>query len=233
MIVSKAQLLGAGGSLANLDPTLAARLTYVEGLYRTLYGRPSDPGGLIALVQQLYAGASRNQVVDQFWVSPEHRGQEVDYYFNVFLHRAPTAAERMAYINLFNAGYREVDVQFLLVTSAEYTAAHPDVFSFINGLYLDALGRPATITEEINWQSYIAAHGRTAAAGAILTSDESYGHQIDLAYTAWLHRAPTPAERAALVAELRANQLGIGDVYRSLLASAEFYNLAAQAARAA
>jgi uncharacterized repeat protein (TIGR01451 family) len=233
VIVSKAQLLGAGGSVANLDPTLAAQLTYVEALYRTLYGRPSDPGGLIALVQQLYAGATHNQVVGQFWVSPEHRGQEVDYYFNVFLHRAPTPAERTAYINLFNAGYREVDVQFLLAGSAEYSAAHPDTFSFINGLYLDALGRPATITEEITWQNYIAAHGRTAAAGAILTSDESYGHQIDLAYAAWLRRAPTPAERTGLVAALRSNQVAIGDVYRSLLASADFYNLAVQASRAA
>ena len=74
---------------------------------------------------------------------------------------------------------------------------------------------------------------RTAAAGAILTLDESYGHQLDLAYSAWLHRAPTPAERTTLIAALRSNQVGIGDVYRSLLASPEFYNLAVQASRAA
>jgi uncharacterized repeat protein (TIGR01451 family) len=230
VIVSKAQLVGSGGSMANLDPGLVAQLTYVEGLYRTLFGRPSDAGGLIHFVQELYAGATRSQVVYQFWVSPEHRGQEVDYYFMVFYHRAPTAAERTAYINLFNAGYREEDVQFLLVTSAEYTANHPDVYSFVNGLYLDALGRPATIVEELYWQNYIAGHGRAAAAGLILESDESYGHQIDLAYVAWLHRPSTAAERAAWVAQIRGSLIGIGGVYRSLLASPEFYNLAVQAA---
>jgi hypothetical protein len=233
VIVSKAQLIGSGGNLLNVDPGVAAQLTYVESLFQTLYGRQPDAGSLIAFVQQLYNGVPSSQLVRQFWNSDEHRGEEVDYYFQVFYHRAPTVAERQAWINIFDAGYSETGVQWLLATSAEYNAKHADNSTFINGLYLDAFGRAANVLEESYWQSYIATNGRAAAAWLILASSESYAHQVNLVYSAWLGRAPTAAETANWVALLQSNQVGVGNVFMNVLGSAEYYNLAAKAAAAA
>jgi len=223
---SKSQLLGNGGSIGNLNPTIQGQLVYVESLYRTLYGQPSNPGGLINFVQQLNHGVSPAQIVQQFWTSNQQRANEVAYYFQVYYHRAPTAAETTAWTSTFDAGYSDMIVQWMLVTSTEYNADHPTDASFVNGLFLDALGRAATVTDETYWQSFIAAHGRAAAAYAILHSNEYFGHQVDLVYNAWFNRAPSPTDRAIWVGLLQSNQMGLGNVYVSLLSSQEFANLA-------
>jgi len=223
---SKSQLLGNGGSIGNLNPTLQGQLVYVESLYRTLYGHPSDQGGLINFVQQLQQGVSPAQIVQQFWTSNQQRANEVAYYFQVFYHRAPTAAETANWTSIFNANYSEMTVQWMLATSAEYNADHPTDASFINGLFLDAIGRAANVQEENYWQTFIAANGRSAAAFGILHSNECFTHEIDLVYSAWLNRAPTATELANWVTQLQANQIGLANVYVSLLSSQEFANLA-------
>jgi uncharacterized repeat protein (TIGR01451 family) len=225
---SKSQLLGSSGGIGSLSPSLQEQLVYVESLYRTLTGHPSDPNGLINYVQQLQKGASLAQVVQEFWASDQNRAAEVAYYFQVYYHRAPTAAETAKWVSIFDAGYSENTVQWMLASSAEYNANHATDASFVNGLYLDALGRAANVMEETAWQSYIAAHGRSAAAYAILHLNEYFVRQVNLVYSAWLNRAPTSTELNTWVSQLAANQIGFANVYQSLLSSAEFYGMAVQ-----
>jgi uncharacterized repeat protein (TIGR01451 family) len=222
---SKSQLLGTGG-FGSLSPALQEQLVYVESLYRTLDGPSADQGGLVNFVQQLQGGASLAQIVQQFWTSPQQRAAEVAYYFHVFYHRAPTAGEITTWTNIFNAGYSENTVQWMLASSSEYNANHPTDASFVNGLYLDALGRSASGSEEASWQAYIAGHGRSAAAYAILHLNEYFAHQVNIVYNAWLSRAPTAGELNNWVSQLAANQIGLANVYQSILSSQEFYSMA-------
>jgi uncharacterized repeat protein (TIGR01451 family) len=222
---SKSQLLGGAG-FGSLSPSLQEQLVYVESLYRTLDGPSANQGGLVNFVQQLQGGASLAQIVQQFWNSDQQRAAEVAYYFQVYYHRAPTAAETAKWISIFDAGYSETTVQWMLASSAEYNANHPTDASFVNGLYLDALGRAATVTEETSWQSFIAAHGRSAAAYAILHLSEYFIRQVNLVYNAWLSRPPSATELNSWVSQLQANQIGLANVYQAILSSQEFYGLA-------
>ncbi len=222
---SKSQLLGTGG-FGSLSPSIQEQLVYVESLYRTLDGPSADQSGLVNLVQQLQGGASLGQIVQQFWNSPQQRASEVAYYFQVYYHRAPTAGEITTWTNIFNAGYTENVVQWMLASSSEYNGNHPTDASFVNGLFLDALGRSASGAEEATWQAYIAAHGRSAAAYAILHTNEYFAHQVNLVYSAWLNRAPTAGELNSWVSQLAANQIGLANIYQSILSSQEFYSLA-------
>jgi hypothetical protein len=200
----------------------------VESLYRTFTGQPSDTAGLISYVQQLQHGASYAQIVQQFWGSSQQRASEITYYFQVYYHRNPTAAEIATWTNIFNSGVSDNNVQYYLATSAEYNANHPTDASYINGLTLDALGRAATPQEEASYQSLIAQYGRSAVANTILHSTEFYQRQLNFVYYLWLGRPPTAAELAQWIPPLENFSTGLANVYVSVLSSPEFLNRAFQ-----
>jgi uncharacterized repeat protein (TIGR01451 family) len=225
-VFSKAQLLGTGSSISSFPPALQEQLVYVESLYRTLTGHPSDPNGLVNYVQELQAGASFAGVVQQFLTSSVVRASEITYYFQVYYHRNPTAAEITTWTNIFNAGISENSVQYYIATSAEYLADHPTDASYINGLTLDALGRAATPQEEAGWQAYIATYGRAAFANVLLHSQEFYTRQLNLTFNAWLQRPPTAAELNIWLPPLQAYTVGLANLYSYILTSREFLNLA-------
>src|SRR5271166_400909 len=79
--------------------------------------------------------------------------------------------------------------------SVEFMNAHPTPQTFIQGLYLDILGRlPGTgsngSTNELGfWETQLGLVGAVAVTGSILTSTESYTDIIDNYYLMYLDRA--------------------------------------------
>src|SRR5262249_32430043 len=161
-------------------PGVLALATYVDGLYQTLLNRPSDAASLILWVQQLRAGLPREVLVNALWNSPEHRGLEVDNLFQTFLHRAPGAGERGAFINAMLAGADEKPVARTLLLSAEYDATHGPNATFVTGVFLDVLGRfpdPVGVTQ----LTQALQNGTLTRAGLVdtlLNSDEAAGKTI-------------------------------------------------------
>jgi hypothetical protein len=80
--------------------------------------------------------------------SPEGFGVVVTSYFQTFLGRTPSPADRDAFANALSSGaMRENDFIVILTTSGEYAAQNPGNDGFVRGIYMDILGRAASQAE--------------------------------------------------------------------------------------
>jgi uncharacterized repeat protein (TIGR01451 family) len=211
------------------DPTLMAQISFVDGLYRTLLGRPSDNAGLIYWVTQLRGGMTSGAVVQSFWASEGHRDLEVETIYRTYLGRDAGAADFAYWNGVFAGGADENTVAAMILASPEYGASHPDAASFIDGLYRSALGRPADAAGLAYWQGVLAGSSRQAVAYAILTSDEAGLRTVSMAYGNFLGRAPSSDEQQWWLAQLHGG-LTQAQISQMILSSDEFYNRAASAA---
>ncbi|MGH7137112.1 MAG: DUF4214 domain-containing protein, partial [Pirellulales bacterium] len=103
---------------ANSQPNTA----YVDALYQLILGRAPDSGGLAFWQGQLINGASRGSVAADIWNSPEHRGLQVNQFYQEFLGRTESSSEQKAWVNDFETDRNVNDdtaaVSFL--TTSEY-----------------------------------------------------------------------------------------------------------------
>src|SRR5437016_3127058 len=75
-------------SIEPLEERLALDATsFVKALYRDVLNRTPDTQGLNFWVQRLQSGSTNLQVATFFWESAEHRGLEVDQYYQTYLNR--------------------------------------------------------------------------------------------------------------------------------------------------
>ncbi len=216
----KVQLLGSGDLTGNIN----AYTLYVNGLYHELLGRAPDQAGLDGWVFLLDSGTlTRLQVADDVWRSPEHRGLEVDAYYQTFLHRASDPAGRAAWVAGFLAGASETTIAEGFLLSAEYQAAHSSNTDFVNGLYMDVLGR----APDAGAASWIAALNgglsRAVVAFDFLTSPEADTDLVNLYYAHYLKRAPSPAEQQIWVSLLVTGTYSPMQVGELILASNEYF----------
>jgi hypothetical protein len=231
-ILSKLQFLSS--SSQQLDPTLLAEATYVNGLYHTLLGRQADSTGLTNWVVALHNGVPRVQVAAAIWSSSEHRGVEVDQFYATFLHRSESAGERASWVGLMIGGETELQVAQAFILSPEYQSSHASNVSYVTGLYADVLGRGATSGEITGWtQMLLSGTSRAALAISFLTSAESYKDVLNAAYTNILHRAPDAAGEQMWLAEMTTGQITPQDASIMFLASDEFYRMAVAASQGA
>jgi uncharacterized repeat protein (TIGR01451 family) len=225
-VISKTSLFSDSG-VNSTDPTLMAQIRFIDSLYRTLLGRPSDNAGLIYWVRQLRAGMARDAVVQSFLTSEAHRNMEIETLYRTYLNRDAGAADFAYWNGVFAGGASEADVAAMILTSPEYTARVPDNASFIDSVYRSALGRPAEAAGVIFWDNVINSSWRAFAARAILLSDEGINRLLTLVYAQDLHRGIGDGERQFWLGQVHAG-LSPQDICRLVLASDEFYALANQ-----
>jgi hypothetical protein len=202
---------------------------FVTRLYADLLGRLPDAGGLAFWVHQLHAGVlSRTQVGAAFYNSAERRGVEVDQFYQTFLHRAADPQGRAGWVNALLQGMSDGQVAIDFLTSAEYTQAHPDSRSYVEGLYSDVLNRGATPGEIAYWQQILDNGARTRAAEAyyFLTSQESYVDAVNGYYQAFLRRPGDAAGMQFYLAMLESGSATPTTVVATFLGSQEYLNLA-------
>jgi hypothetical protein len=217
--ISKVLLTG-GNVTGNLNGDVA----YVRGLYHQLLGRVPDVDGLNFWMFQLDAGASRTQVADAFWRSPEHRGMQVDQFYQNFLHRASDPAGRAFWVNAFLGGAGEADVAEGILSSAEYLAGHQGAAAFIGGLYQDALGRAADAAGSAYWQAALQNGASPASvAEGILLSAESSQQLLNRLYGQFLGRTPDALGQQPFLPLLETSGTGATTVADLLLGSDEFF----------
>jgi hypothetical protein len=224
-ILTKQLFLGNPGQ-ATVDPATLAQATFVDGVYRNLLKRPADAGGLIYWMQALQAGATRGQIVHSIWVSPEHRGLQVDHFYTTFLRR-PADSARTYWVTLLMNGVSEVEMARMFLLTAEYQATHADNTSFINGLYSDVLGRAADQAGMAYWtQALQNGATRDAVARQILTSAEAYTKILECNYAHFLRRSLDANGRQFWLSVLQSGQASPGTVSEMILASDEYFRLA-------
>jgi hypothetical protein len=229
-ILGKAGFLTIPGQ-AGLDPNTLADVIFVDGVYRSLLGRPLDLAGLTNLVPALRAGTPRDQIVHAIWNTPEHLGLEVDRLFETFLHRDPDPVSRANFVNWRMGGATSLDLTRTILNSQEFQAAHADNDSFLTALYAQILGRLPDTTGLNTWRANLqGGMARDTVIAAFLYSGEAYLKFIDRAYVTFLHRAADEPGRQAVLAWAQTNHLDLQAIGEALLASGEYFSQAQAAA---
>jgi hypothetical protein len=195
---------------------------YVQALYRTVLDRVGQPGEVAGWVGAMKAGMTIPEVALSFVDSIEHRQDEVDSYYEEFLHRTPDA-NALLWVDDLVAGASEEDVTEAILDSPEYQAAHQDPGTFIQGLSQDVLGRATDPAGYAYWDAALASgESRQAVVASFVTSPEVVDQVIDGFYEGYLHREPDVATSTPWVNMLETTNGSATNVAVGILSSAEF-----------
>lgn len=96
--------------------------TYVQLLYRSLLGEPTDPAQAAIYVQRLQSGQSAQMVAVQFIRANSFRAVKIQEIFQVALGRTPTAIELADYLNNWIPNGGLAGTAKTVLNSAENTA---------------------------------------------------------------------------------------------------------------
>jgi RHS repeat-associated protein len=202
------------------DPFVA----YVMSLYQIVLNRTPAGGEIAPWVHFLHTGGTRLQAAQTFWESPEHRGIEVDGYYQHYLHRPADAAGRSGWVHALLAGITELQVQEAFLASPEYQNAHPSNARLIDGLYADVLGRTETSGEQSGWLQFFERVGTPGqVAHLFLNSPENVRRVVDGYYSNLLHRPADSAGESGWWNALLNGGQSFGSVAESFLACDEFF----------
>jgi hypothetical protein len=170
------------------------------------------------------SGLPRQTFVFDVWRSPEHRGIEVDQFYQTYLGRASDPAGRAGWINAFLSGSSEEDVIRGFVTSSEYQGEHASDQDFVTGLYNDILGRTPDAGGLAGYvQALQAGASRQAVAQAFLTSAEAHRRVVDEYYSLFLNRPPDTVGEQGWINVLQSGQGNYESVGEAFLASGEYF----------
>jgi hypothetical protein len=147
----------------------------------------------------------------------------VDGYYQKFLHRTESAAERAGWVNAFLAGASEIAVETAFLLSPEYQMAHASNTAFVTGLYNDVLGRPPDAGLAGWVQALASGASRSSVIQGFLTSSEYQGDVVRSDYQTYLLRTPSSAEVQGWVNFLHGGQGSFGLVAQGILNSDEFF----------
>jgi hypothetical protein len=196
--------------------------SFVTGLYHDLLNRPPETAGLNFWVAKITGGESNHDVAQEIWQSAEHRGIEVDNFYLGLLHRPAEPAGRAFWTNqLLNGKVNEQRLEFDFVTSGEYLSTHSTAAAYVEGLYVDLLGRAPSFSEEAAWIVQLNSFGAGVVANAIGGSAEANVLVVTNDYLTYLGRTPDKAGLAYWVNQLLAGK-GTESVAENILGSAEY-----------
>ena len=207
---------------ANLfTPNGTGATAYVSSLYESVLGRTGSPTDVNNWVAEMNAGTTPAQVAAAFVNSSEHRWDQVDYYYSVFLNRAPDPTAS-TWVSMLQSGVSEQTVAQDLIMSSEFQVEHITDASFVSALYEDVLGRAASNGEISAWLSAITGGmSRSQVAAAFIGSNESYALLVQGDYASYLHPGLDPMA-VDWINELEANSTTIDEVAISILSSTEY-----------
>lgn len=205
-----------------------ANTAYIDALYQLILGRAPDSDGLTYWQGQLTPGASRSSVAADIWNSPEHRGLQVNQYYQEFLGRQESSSEQNAWVNNFeqdpNVNDGTAAVSFL--TTSEYQGLHSGSTALVDALYSDVDLRAADSSGATYWEDQLnnATMTRPQVANDFVYGQEANTRLVDSFYADFLHRAPDSTALSKLLSALDSGAQMADQVAVDLLSSDEFYN---------
>ncbi len=199
---------------------------FVESLYRNVLHRAAAPSEVAIWINDLNAGATRQQVALGFETSPEQRTIEVNQFYSNFLHRAPDA-NASYWVNAFLAGASDEQIEIGFVTSNEYEAAHPIPTPDIDAQYNDILQRCGDTSGRDHWVDTLTNNTpdqRPAVALDFLYSTESVANIVNAQFTTFLDRTPDASGFDHFTSELQGGIATPADTAAEILGSQEYFN---------
>ncbi len=179
----------------------SANAAFVDEVYHDLLHRPADPSGLQNWTNQLYQGASRNQVVQAILGSNEYVTDLVSGWYSTYLQRTAGPADLNIFVPVLqNRTMTNEQVQTAILSSPEYYArrANGSDQGFLSALYLDVLGRSAGAADFAAWGASSGSAWSDADRGnvvaAVLQSPEYRNDLIEGYYQTYLGRLANSTE---------------------------------------
>ena len=203
------------------------KTNFVRGLYTDVLERQLDVPGFTSWVTLLDNGASNFSVATAMWQTPEHRGIQVDGYYNQFLNRAPDSAGRQFWINQFLAGMSEEAMMAAFMNTVEYSQLHASNTAFVIAAYNNVLHRAPDPGGQAFWVGALNNGQLTRAqvASGLINTTERHTLLVTSYYLDFLNRQPDSFGLGFWVDQLDDGVLGDAGVAESLLASPEFAGL--------
>jgi len=206
----------------SMSPNPDANVAYVQSLYHAVLGRTGGDGEAADWIARLNSGMTHRKVSEGFVNSTEHRRNQVDAYYQKFLHRASDSGV-IDWVNKLLSGVSEEVVVQGFLDSPEYQAAHQDQSLFVRDLYLDVLSRQGESTGTAAAQASLASGmSRQAVEAYFVDSSEAIGQIVGSFYTAYLHRQPEQGTSNTWGTMLAAPNGSATDVATGMLSSVEF-----------
>jgi hypothetical protein len=208
-------------------PLAAAPTGFINAVYQNVLMRAPDQAGLTFYSRLLSSGAAPSSIVASIWQSAEHRGIEVDGFYQTFFHRAADLMGRQAWINLMLRGTSEETVMADFLDSPEYQQLNALSQPFVTALYQDVLGRAPDAAGLSTFVTVLQSHTVTPAnvVQSFLNSHERHLDVVNTFYTNFLQRAPDVAGQAGWVQQLDQALATEQFVAEAFLSSQEYINL--------
>lgn len=201
---------------AHMTPDTA----FVMALYQDFLGRAGDNTGLTYWAGMLQSGTSRETVAATIAYSLEAARYHVAGLYTAILGRPADSAGLQYWTVGF--GERPDGIAESLYASSEYfTKAGGSDAAWVQALYRDILGRPASSSEVAFWTGVTRNSGRRSVATQIYSSPEAANRRMNYLYQQLLGR---PADGGGLVFfRTVVAQLGTLAVAIDLAASPEYF----------
>lgn len=181
--------------VADAPSGLSPDQQFVSKLYGDLLHRVADAAGLDYWSGRLAAGLSRSQLALDLEDTAEYRQGQVDSLFQHYLHRGadPAALQHMS--ALLAAGTTDEALAATIAGSDEYFKLHGGTNDgFLNGLFLDALGRPIDPGAKASLEQALAqGASRLQIAQLALGSHEYHALVVENIYAELLNRSADTA----------------------------------------
>ncbi len=204
-------------------PTGVAPAAFIDAIYRSVLQRPSDAEGQAQFGLQLEAGVSATAIIQEVWLSPEHREQQITQYYDAYLHRPADAGGLAWWTEQFARGMTEDEVKEAILSSNEYVDSHPTDTTYIEGLYQSLMIRSAGQSEVEVWASFLqSGHSTSELCDKLVQSDEAQSLVIDGYYESYLARSADVQGAQAGLVLLDDSTSGDLPVIQVLLTSPEY-----------
>jgi uncharacterized protein (DUF2141 family) len=191
----------------------SANRSFVFQVYHDLLHRTADHGGMDFWAGKLDAGTARSVVVTGIEGSTEYLTDEINGYYETYLHRPVDPIGLQGALALLGnqqlvpgGGTLFFQVQANILGSAEYfqNRGGSTNAGFLSALYLDVLGRPIDPAgASIFGNALKNGATRTQVAKAVLFSGESLNRIVNSDYVALLHRNADPSGLANFASALQ------------------------------
>src|SRR5262249_23639952 len=151
----------------------SANQVLVESIYETVLGRTADPGaaGWVGLLDQ---GVAPSTVIQAIENSGEYRTNQVQGLYQRYLHRQADPGGLQIFVSFLTTGGTLEQAAAIMAGSPEYFQLHGgNNTSFLDALYLDALGRtPDPFGQDAFSQALAGGMSRQAVASLVFGSGE-------------------------------------------------------------
>ena len=196
---------------------------YVDSLYQAELQRSAAPAELTAWNQLLQSGAETpTGVATAIINSPEHRQLQVEQDYRTFLNRSADSAGVQAFVNEYESGASDAQIERAFIDSPEYNADHPDNASFVASLYQNVLDRSPDPSGQSALENELQqGMSRDQIAQDVLNSPEELAKVVSGDYQEGLNRQPSASEDAGWVNLLASGQMTESQVEAQILGSPE------------